>query len=102
MIIRRSRRFLEAYLALVRGKGGIDAKLHKQIEKALRFLEQGPPWHGSLQVHKTEGTGDIWEIYVNRDIRMTYDYEDVETGSGRRKAVRLRNIGHHSMLDRDP
>ena len=47
-----------------------------------------------LRVHKMRGVGDIWEAYVDRANRVTYEWE--------RDTIVLRMNCNHQMLTRNP
>jgi len=52
------------------------------------------PAHPGLRVHKMQGQGNVWEAYVDRANRVTFDWSD--------GAIRLRNNCNHDMLSRRP
>ena len=41
----------------------------KQGGKAIRLLAENPK-HPSLEVHRIKGTKNLWEAYINKDIRL--------------------------------
>jgi mRNA interferase RelE/StbE len=65
----------------------------KQIE--LLIQKPIPPFHPSLRIKKIQGTANIFECSINRDIRMTWQYHQSEY-------ILLRNIGKHDSTLKKP
>ncbi|WP_205668625.1 type II toxin-antitoxin system RelE/ParE family toxin [Ammoniphilus sp. CFH 90114] len=55
----------------------------------MRLLAENPK-HPSLEVHRIKGTRNLWEAYVNKDIRLIYEHEG--------DTFVLVAIGHHDIL----
>ena len=69
----------------------IDAK--KALKKKLDLLADNPK-HPSLRTKKIKGSVDIFEVNINMDIRMTWEfYED---------GILLRNIGKYDKTLGNP
>ena len=66
------------------------AKQKKQIHNKLELLCENPA-HPSLRVKKIKGTASFWEMSVNMDIRIIFEFEG-ET------IIILADIGHHDIL----
>ncbi|MDD5636834.1 MAG: hypothetical protein PHD84_03320 [Atribacterota bacterium] len=67
------------------------------FQKQIDIFLQNPtvPFHPSLQVKKIQGTAEIFECRINRDIRMTWQYQQSEY-------ILLRNIGKHDRTLKRP
>ena len=69
----------------------VDVK--KALKKKLDLLADNPK-HPSLRTKKIKGSVDIFEVNINMDIRMTWEfYED---------GILLRNIGKHDKTLGNP
>ena len=62
----------------------------KQIQNKLEILCENPA-HPSLRVKRIKGTKSFWEMSVNMDIRIIFEFEG-ET------IIILADIGHHNIL----
>ena len=62
----------------------------KQIKNKLEILAQNPA-HPSLRTKRIKGTLSLWEMSVNMDIRIIFEF-DGET------IIILVDIGHHDIL----
>ncbi|MFA7204368.1 MAG: hypothetical protein WC188_11760 [Candidatus Caldatribacteriota bacterium] len=67
------------------------------FQKQIELFLQNPtaPFHPSLQIKKIQGTAEIFECRINRDIRMTWQYH-------RSVYILLRNIGKHDRTLKRP
>ena len=65
-------------------------KIQEKTDKQLRFLIDNPT-HPSLNLHIIQGTGGIWEGYIDRFYRFT-----CEIGKA---AYYLRVVGPHKIID---
>ena len=67
------------------------------FQKQIELLLQNPipPYHSSLRIKKIQGTAEIFECRINRDIRMTWQYYQSEY-------ILLRNIGKHDRTLKKP
>jgi hypothetical protein len=52
------------------------------------------PRHPSLQTHKVKGTPGVFEAYVDKANRVTFEWDG--------GTIVLRNNCNHSILDRNP
>lgn len=71
----------------------------KRLEKSLRFLASNPR-HSSLQTHIVQGVkggygGPIFEAYVNKQYRLTFEY-------GPENQIVLRNVDNHDECLANP
>ena len=82
MNLRYSRRFLKDYQSLLEN---LKVRADKQL-----FLLLDNPKHPSLQIHRMQGTRNIWEGYVTKSYRFTFNRE--------RSYYLLRRIGTHDIL----
>jgi mRNA-degrading endonuclease YafQ of YafQ-DinJ toxin-antitoxin module len=62
----------------------------KQIANKLNLLKQNP-FHPSLRTKKIRGLDDVFEMSVNMDIRVLWQYADVAT-------IILIDVGHHKDI----
>ncbi len=69
---------------------GFQEKQKKQIQNKLKILSENPA-HPSLRTKKIKGTDSIWEMSVNMDIRIIFQF-DGDT------IIILIDIGHHDIL----
>jgi mRNA-degrading endonuclease YafQ of YafQ-DinJ toxin-antitoxin module len=69
----------------------------KAFQKQIRLLLQNPfpPFHPSLRIKKIQGTSNLFECSITRDIRMTWQYHQSEF-------ILLRNIGKHDRTLKKP
>lgn len=67
------------------------------FQKKLSLLLQNPiaPFYPSLRIKKIQGTSNIFECSINRDIRMTWQYCQTDS-------ILLRNIGKHDQTLKTP
>lgn len=67
------------------------------FQKQLELFLQNPiaPFHPSLRIKKIQGTANIFECRINRDIRMTWQYYQSDS-------ILLRNIGKHDQTLKKP
>ena len=70
---------------------------HQAFQKQIELLWQNPiaPFHPSLRIKKIQGTANIFECSINRDIRMTWEYHQSDS-------ILLRNIGKHDRTLKRP
>jgi len=52
------------------------------------------PTHPGLRVHKMRGQGGVWEAYIDKGNRLTFERDG--------DLIRLRNNCNHDMLSRNP
>ena len=76
-----------------------DKKLRKKpprmqgaLARTIARLEENPR-HPGLNVHRVQGEAGVWEAYVDRSNRLTFNYDD----SG---DIVLRNHCSHDILRR--
>ena len=62
------------------------------VECVSRLAEN--PAHPGLQTHRIRGTDGIWEAYVDRANRVTFEYGD--------DCIILRNHCNHTIIERAP
>ncbi len=79
-------RFKRAYKSLTKG-------LKQQVKEALKRMASDLR-HPSLQVKKIKGTGDIWEVRVSLDCRLTFNMV--------KDKIVLRNVGRHDETLKRP
>jgi len=65
----------------------------KQLKKKLELMVENPR-HPSLRCKKIQGIDGIFEISVNMDIRMTWQYTE--------DGILLRKIGEHDKTLSNP
>ncbi|MBU4350307.1 hypothetical protein KJ830_06585 [bacterium] len=65
----------------------------KQIELLINYPK--PPFYPSLRIKKIRGVSEIFECTINKEIRMTWQYNSVDI-------ILLRNIGKHDKTLRNP
>lgn len=82
MRIEASRKFIKLY-------GRMPAEIQSLARKVIAFLQENPG-HPSLENKKMTGYGDIYEIRVNINYRITYK----KIGD----TAILRKIGTHNLL----
>lgn len=63
------------------------------VLEAIAQLEVDPQ-HPGLRVHKMQGLDDVWEAYVDKGNRITFDREGGN--------IRLRMNCNHDILNRNP
>lgn len=64
--------------------------IQKKVDKQIRFLKNSP-FHPSLNLHIIQGTGGIWEGYVDDYYRFTFEIRD--------DCYYLRVVGPHKVID---
>lgn len=65
-------------------------KQKKQISNKLKILAQNPA-HPSLRTKRIKGTLSLWEMSVNMDIRIIFEFSgDI--------IIILLDVGHHDIL----
>lgn len=79
-------RFEKAFKAL-------DARVQRKVLRALLLLEENPR-HPSLRVKPVQGTKEIWEARVDRQYRMTLQFEQ--------DTRIMRNVDSHDECLRRP
>lgn len=84
MKIHRTKRFASLYDKL-------PSDIQKRADKQLRLLLENPQ-HGSLRLHKMEGSANMWEISVTMSYRIIFEIKGDE--------YILRRIGPHDILYR--
>ena len=90
MKIQIAQRFKRSFHKLTKDE---QQTFQKQIELLLQ--NPIPPYHPSLRIKKIQGTSEIFECRINRDIRMTWQYHQSEY-------ILLRNIGKHDRTLKKP
>ncbi len=73
--------------------GGLPKPLQKKVAKTFRLLEQNIR-HPSLQSEPVEGLPGIFRARV--DIHYRISYERISGG------LRIRAVGKHDLIDRNP
>jgi mRNA-degrading endonuclease YafQ of YafQ-DinJ toxin-antitoxin module len=64
-----------------------------RVRRTLRLLAENPR-HSGLQTHRVHGASGVWECYVDRSARVTFEY-------GSESVLILRNnCGHDAVLRR--
>ena len=64
----------------------------KKVIKQISLLAEDPS-HPSLNVHRIKGTGSIWECYVDRSYRITFERSEDE--------IILRVVGPHDIIGKE-
>ncbi len=82
MIIHWSNRFTQAYKRL-------PLEIQKRFDEKIKIFESNSK-HPSLNIHRVRTAPGIWEAYVNKSYRWTFQF--IKGG------VRLRMIGTHNIL----
>jgi mRNA interferase RelE/StbE len=72
----------------------LDPISQKKIRKAIRLMAEDLR-HPSLQAGKLEGRKYIWYCRADRDLRITFHFDD-------QGDIVLRNCGHHDPTLRKP
>ena len=62
----------------------------KQVGNKLKILVKNPA-HPSLRVKRIKGATSLWEMSVNMDIRIIFEFSDDTI-------ILLMDIGHHDVL----
>ena len=70
----------------------LPSDIQKKLEKQLAFLLDNP-LHPSLRVHPVQGTGGIYEAYIDKSYRFTF--EDLGYG------YYLRAAGPHGIIEKE-
>ncbi len=92
MKYRRTEVFRKAFASLPKDMQELATKAFNQFQKDSS--------HPSLGVKKMVGRPNIWEGRISRKHRFTFAYvSDPKTGE---RICVFRNIGPHSILDRNP
>ena len=65
-------------------------KQKRQIRNKLNILVENPA-HPSLRVKRIKGTLSLWEMSVNMDIRVIFEFE-------KNTIIVLIDVGHHDVL----
>ena len=82
MIVHWTDRFTQAY-------GKLPLEIQKRFDKKIKLFKSNPR-HPSLNIHRVKKVSDIWEAYVTKSYRWTFQFI--------RGGVKLRVIGTHSVL----
>jgi hypothetical protein len=69
------------------------AAMQAAVAECLTRLAENPA-HPGLRVHRMQGIKGVWEAYVDKANRITFE-RDGDT-------ITLRNNCNHSILDRSP
>jgi mRNA-degrading endonuclease RelE of RelBE toxin-antitoxin system len=72
----------------------LDPETRDRLKKQIGLLAADPR-HPSLRVKKIKGTGSIFEVRVDRDIRFTFEF-------GGRHEIALRVVGPHDPTLKKP
>jgi len=70
-----------------------EPKLQAAINRCVKLLGTNHR-HPGLQIHRVQGTAGVWEAYVDRANRVTFDWVG--------NAIRLRNNCNHDIVTRRP
>lgn len=68
----------------------LPVKIQNKVDKQLIFMIENPS-HPSLNIHAVEGTGGIWEGYIDSSYRFTFEI--------REDCYYLRVVGSHKVID---
>ena len=85
MRITRTDTFKKCYKKLPREK---KIKVVKQLSLLVK-----DPSHPSLNVHRIKGTGNIWECYIDKSYRLTFEKSSDE--------LILRVVGPHDIIEKE-
>jgi hypothetical protein len=69
------------------------AAMQARVAECLKKLADDPT-HPGLQVHRVKSTPGVWEAYVDKANRVTFE----RLGN----VIRLRNNCNHDIIDRSP
>jgi len=80
-----------------RGFQKLTKEEQQAFQKQIELLLPNPtaPFHPSLRIKKIQGTANIFECTINKDIRMTWQYHQSEF-------ILLRNTGKHDRKLKKP
>ena len=73
--------------------GQLSMAIQRKVDKALHFLDKDF-LHPGLHSHPIEGASGIFEAYVNRKYRMTFER--------RKDTFIMRNVDNHDECLRNP
>ncbi|PKP55565.1 hypothetical protein CVT91_15385 [Candidatus Atribacteria bacterium HGW-Atribacteria-1] len=90
MKIRVTNKFRRSFKSLSKNEKKL---FRKQIELLINYPK--PPFYSSLRIKKIRGVSEIFECTINREIRMTWQYNSADT-------ILLRNIGKHDKTLGNP
>jgi len=82
--------YSELFAAKVRQ---LPLEARRVLKKKLELLMENPQ-HPSLRTKKIQGQTSIFEVSINMDIRMTWQYTE--------DGILLRNIGKHDKTLKNP
>jgi mRNA-degrading endonuclease RelE of RelBE toxin-antitoxin system len=82
----RTERFKKAYAKL-------PPEIQVKVIKAFQLFKNNPR-HPSLGVKRVQGLNDVWEGRIDIHYRFTFHYEE--------DVCVFRNIGPHSIVEREP
>ena len=82
MIARWTNRFTQAY-------ENLPLEIQKRFDEKIKLFRANPR-HSSLNTHRVKKTSDIWEAYVTKNYRWTFQF--IKGG------IKLRVIGTHDIL----
>ena len=82
MIARWTNRFTQAY-------ENLPLEIQKRFDEKIKLFRANPR-HPSLKAHRVKKTSDIWEAYVTKNYRWTFQF--IKGG------IKLRVIGTHDIL----
>lgn len=71
-----------------------EPQLKAAILACIQQLSENPR-HPGLNVHRVRGTAAVWEAYVDRGNRVTFEYKPDGT-------IVMRNNCNHDILNRRP
>lgn len=71
-------------------------KMRAAIDRCLSLLASDPRYPG-LQAHKMRGRDGVWEAYVDKGNRITFEYDKDDP-----QVIQLLNNCNHDMLYRNP
>ena len=84
--INLTKRFQEQYLNKPLDEQG-------KIDKTIDMLCENPK-HPGLHSHRVRKTKRVWECYINRAHRVTFEYGD--------NCIICRNNCNHTIIDKNP
>ena len=69
--------------------------MKKRIKRTLQLLGVSP-WYPGLNTHKVRGTPGVWEFYVNKASRVTWEWAEEPS------TILLRNNCNHDVPKLSP
>ena len=82
-------RILESFRILYKCLPG---DIQQRVDRTVHLLIQNPR-HPSLHTKKMQGPGNVWEVRVSRNYRVTFFWES--------DVIILRRVGTHDILKKE-